>query len=361
MIPELGHYALVLALVMALAQASLPMVGAARGIRPWMQLAKPAALAQFAFVAFAFLALMLAFATSDFSVAIVTQHSHSEQPLIYKLTRHLGQSRGLAAAVGAHPHHLRRAGRAVRREPAAAAEGAHAQHPGHDLGRVPAVHAADLEPVRAAQSGAGRGRRAQSAAAGSWLSHASPNALSRLCRLLDRVLVRGRCPDRRQGRRGLGALGAAVVPVVLVLPHRRRRARVLVGLQRAGLGRLVVLGPGGECLLHAVADRHRAAAFGAGGREARRAQELDHPALDPHLRLFAARHLPGALRHHHLGAFLRQRPHAWRLHPGAAGDRDRRAVGAVRVARADHARRRAVRAVEPRGRAGDEQPACSRS
>ena len=35
MIPELGHYALVLALVMALAQASLPMVGAARGIRPW--------------------------------------------------------------------------------------------------------------------------------------------------------------------------------------------------------------------------------------------------------------------------------------------------------------------------------------
>ena len=44
MIPELGHYALVLALVMALAQASLPMVGAAWGIRPWMQLAKPAAI-----------------------------------------------------------------------------------------------------------------------------------------------------------------------------------------------------------------------------------------------------------------------------------------------------------------------------
>ena len=56
MIPELGHYALVLALVMGLEQASLPMVGAARGIRPWMQLAKPAALAQFAFVAFAFVA-----------------------------------------------------------------------------------------------------------------------------------------------------------------------------------------------------------------------------------------------------------------------------------------------------------------
>ena len=63
------------------------------------------------------------------------------------------------------------------------------------------------------------------------------------------------------------------------------------------------------------------AAFRAGGGEARRAQELDHPAVDPDLRLLAARHFPGALRHHHLCAFLRQRPHAWRLHPGAAGDR----------------------------------------
>ncbi|HEX6121112.1 MAG TPA: hypothetical protein VFZ03_16815, partial [Dongiaceae bacterium] len=65
MIPELGHYALVLALVMALAQASLPMIGAERGIRPWMQLAKPAALAQFGFVALSFLALMYSFASSD--------------------------------------------------------------------------------------------------------------------------------------------------------------------------------------------------------------------------------------------------------------------------------------------------------
>jgi cytochrome c-type biogenesis protein CcmF len=94
MIPELGHYALVLALVMALAQASLPMVGSARGIRPWMQLARPAALAQFAFVAVAFLALMYSFARSDFSVAIVAQHSHSEQPLIYKLSGTWGNHEG---------------------------------------------------------------------------------------------------------------------------------------------------------------------------------------------------------------------------------------------------------------------------
>ncbi len=94
MMPELGHYALVLALVMALAQASLPMIGAARGIRPWMQLARPAAVAQFGFIALAFLALMQAFATSDFSLAIVTRHSHSDQPLIYKLSGTWGNHEG---------------------------------------------------------------------------------------------------------------------------------------------------------------------------------------------------------------------------------------------------------------------------
>ena len=94
MIPELGHYALVLALVMALAQGSLPMVGAARGIRPWMQLAAPAAIAQLAFVTIAFLALVRAFVTSDFSVAIVTQHSHSDQPLMYKIAGTWGNHEG---------------------------------------------------------------------------------------------------------------------------------------------------------------------------------------------------------------------------------------------------------------------------
>ena len=94
MIPELGHYALVLALVMALAQATLPMIGAARGNRPWMQLAQPAAAAQFGFVALAFLALMRAFITSDFSVRIVTLHSHSDQPLIYKISGTWGNHEG---------------------------------------------------------------------------------------------------------------------------------------------------------------------------------------------------------------------------------------------------------------------------
>src|SRR5688572_24620166 len=94
MIPEHRHNTLVLGLVKASGQASLPMAGAARGVRSWMQLVQPAALAQFAFVAFAFLALMQAFASCDFSVAIVTQHSHSEQPLIYRLSATWGNHEG---------------------------------------------------------------------------------------------------------------------------------------------------------------------------------------------------------------------------------------------------------------------------
>src|SRR5688572_23806871 len=94
MIPEHRHNTLVLGLVKASGQASLPMAGAARGVRSWMQLAQPTAAAQLVFVVIAFLALMRAFVTSDFSVAIVTMHSHSDQPLIYKVAGTWGNHEG---------------------------------------------------------------------------------------------------------------------------------------------------------------------------------------------------------------------------------------------------------------------------
>ena len=94
MIAEFGHYALVLAFVLSLAQSVLPMVGAQRGIRPWMSFARPAAFAQFGFVGFAFLALVACFVRSDFSVATVFQYSHSQQPLIYKIAASWGNHEG---------------------------------------------------------------------------------------------------------------------------------------------------------------------------------------------------------------------------------------------------------------------------
>ena len=94
MIPELGHFALILALLVGLAQAVLPLVGAHRGIRSWMALARPAAMGQAFFVAFAFGCLIHSFVTSDFSVLNVAQNSNSLLPLRYKVAASWGSHEG---------------------------------------------------------------------------------------------------------------------------------------------------------------------------------------------------------------------------------------------------------------------------
>ena len=86
MIDELGHFALVLALFVAVLQAALPLVGAARGDAVLIAWARPAALGQFLFVAISFFSLMHAYAVSDFSLANVAANSNSMKPLLYKLS-----------------------------------------------------------------------------------------------------------------------------------------------------------------------------------------------------------------------------------------------------------------------------------
>src|SRR5438445_13296208 len=85
MIPELGQFALALALAVALLQAVLPIAGAANGNAAWMAVARPAAQAQALLVAFAFGCLTYAFITNDFSVAYVAEHSNSALPLQYRV------------------------------------------------------------------------------------------------------------------------------------------------------------------------------------------------------------------------------------------------------------------------------------
>ncbi len=84
MIPELGQFALILALCVALLQGVLPIAGAARGAPAWMAVARPAALAQFGLVAVAFGCLAYAFLSNDFSVLYVAQHSNSHLPAPYR-------------------------------------------------------------------------------------------------------------------------------------------------------------------------------------------------------------------------------------------------------------------------------------
>ena len=94
MIPELGHYALMLALGVALVQGTMPIVGTRTNDPLLMSMATPAALAQFAFVAIAFLALAECYVVSDFSVFNVYENSNTTMPLIYRLTSVWGNHEG---------------------------------------------------------------------------------------------------------------------------------------------------------------------------------------------------------------------------------------------------------------------------
>ena len=94
MIPELGHYALVLALALGLIQSVVPIVGAKTRDTALMRLATSTAIMQFVLVALSFAALTACYVTSDFSVKTVFENSHSLMPLIYKFTSVWGNHEG---------------------------------------------------------------------------------------------------------------------------------------------------------------------------------------------------------------------------------------------------------------------------
>ena len=94
MLPELGQVALLLALLVAVLQAALPLVGAQRGIAPWIAVARPSAYAQLALVALAFAILTHAFVVQDFSVQYVAENSNSLLPWYYRYTAVWGAHEG---------------------------------------------------------------------------------------------------------------------------------------------------------------------------------------------------------------------------------------------------------------------------
>lgn len=94
MIPEFGHFALILALGLALIQASVPLLGAARQRADLMALARPMAVGQFVFVAAAFVVLAHAFYVDDFSVRYVALNSNTALPTPYKIAAVWGSHEG---------------------------------------------------------------------------------------------------------------------------------------------------------------------------------------------------------------------------------------------------------------------------
>ena len=94
MLAELGHYALNLALLVAVIQSVLPLLGAQRGRADWMAVARPAAFAQLALVLFAFVILTHAFVVQDRSLLYVAENSNSLLPLVYRYTAVWGAHEG---------------------------------------------------------------------------------------------------------------------------------------------------------------------------------------------------------------------------------------------------------------------------
>ncbi|MEO9573835.1 MAG: heme lyase CcmF/NrfE family subunit [Tateyamaria sp.] len=94
MLTELGHFALILAFLVAILQAALPLYGAWRRDSRLMAMAEPAANAQFLLIAFSFAALMYAFIVSDFSLRLVVLNSHSAKPMLYKISGTWGNHEG---------------------------------------------------------------------------------------------------------------------------------------------------------------------------------------------------------------------------------------------------------------------------
>jgi cytochrome c-type biogenesis protein CcmF len=85
MIPEIGNFALILALLVAIVQGTLPLIGAQRGVPAWIALARPASSTLFLLIAIAFGCLTASFINNDFSVLYVVQHSNSKLPIEYRI------------------------------------------------------------------------------------------------------------------------------------------------------------------------------------------------------------------------------------------------------------------------------------
>ena len=94
MIAEAGHYALILALAVAIVQTVLPLWGTRTRNPQLTAIAVPAAQVQFFLIAVSFAALMTAYVTSDFSLENVWANSHSAKPLIYKIAGVWGNHEG---------------------------------------------------------------------------------------------------------------------------------------------------------------------------------------------------------------------------------------------------------------------------
>ena len=94
MVAEIGLFSLILALCLTLVLSVMPMAGSFNGNLRWMEQGRILSYGIFGFVFLAFICLVAAFVSDDFSVAYVASHSNSMLPLPYKISATWGGHEG---------------------------------------------------------------------------------------------------------------------------------------------------------------------------------------------------------------------------------------------------------------------------
>ena len=100
MLPEIGLFALILALCCAFVQCVLPAIGVTTGRQHFMALAGPATSVQWLFTVISYCVLTISFLRDDFSVTYVAMTSNTLTPIALQNYRRLGWSRGVTITVG---------------------------------------------------------------------------------------------------------------------------------------------------------------------------------------------------------------------------------------------------------------------
>ena len=331
-IAELGHYALMLALGLALIQASMPIVGARSNDPTLLSVAAPAALAQFVFVALSFGALAACYVTSDFSVLNVYENSNSAMPLMYRLTSIWGNHEGsmmlwvfilalfgaLVAAFGSNlPVKLKANALAVQAWIAAAFQLFILTTSNPFLRIVDApFEGRDLNPIL----------QDPGLAFHPPLLYLGYVGFSIAFSFAIAALLEGRID---------AAWARWVRPWVL-----GAWMCLTLGIAGGSYWAYYELGWGGYWFWDPVENASlmpwlagtALLAFRRGDGEARGAQGLDDPSRDPRLLAVADRHVPGALGRAHLGAHFRHRSAARHFHSRHPRRLHRRGAGALCVA-----------------------------
>ena len=156
----------------------------------------------------------------------------------------------------------------------------------------------------------------------------------------------------------MGALGAAMDSDGLDQPHCGDRTRLLVGLLRTWLGRLVVLGPGGKRILHAMAAGYGTPALRYRHGKAGHVQKLDHSFGHPDLFTVTSGDIYRPIRHFDIRSRVRGRPGARRVHSRPSWRDHCRLTDTLRMARASAWIGWRLSANQPRGRAFAQQPSA---